>query len=65
VQKKSKLILSDEILNILSQHSPQTSLEICHQITANEKDILIHLQQLLAAGKIGLNHLNKFYLIHI
>jgi ATP-dependent DNA helicase RecQ len=51
-----------EILSILKEKKEVTSQEINQYLQANEKDILIHLQQLLAQDKIKINHQNKYQL---
>ncbi len=60
--KKTTPYLKNSILELLSETTSKSSLEICHLIDTNEKHILIHLQTLLSEGKIALNHQNKFYL---
>ena len=51
-----------EILSILKEKNSLTSQEINQYLKANEKDILIHLQELLAQDKIQINHQNKYQL---
>ncbi len=54
--------ISSEILSILKQKNDLTSQEINQHLKANEKDILIHLRQLLSANKVQINHQNKYHL---
>jgi ATP-dependent DNA helicase RecQ len=54
--------ISSEILSILEQKNELTSQEINQYLKANEKDILIHLRQLLSDNKIRINHQNKYHL---
>jgi len=54
--------ISSEILSILKQKNDLTSQEINQHLKANEKDILIHLRQLLSANKVLINHQNKYHL---
>ena len=61
-KKKSPDSLKETILELLSQETAQSSLEICHLIDANEKHILIHLQSLLSENKIAINNQNKYHL---
>ena len=51
-----------EILSILKEKNSLTSQEINQYLKANEKDILIHLRQLLSENKIQINHQNKYQL---
>tara|TARA_B110000046_G_scaffold180242_1_gene210626 strand:- start:4357 stop:6246 length:1890 start_codon:yes stop_codon:yes gene_type:complete len=61
-KRDTKKDISFEILSILKEKKEVTSQEINQHLKANEKDILIHLQQLLAQGKIQINHQNKYQL---
>ena len=63
-QKKElkKKDISSEILSILEQKNELTSQEINQYLKANEKDILIHLRQLLSDNKVRINHQNKYHL---
>ena len=61
-KRDRKKDISFEILSILKEKKEATSQEINQHLKANEKDILIHLQQLLAQGKIQINHQNKYQL---
>ena len=54
--------LSSEILELLKQQQHLSSSEISASLVANEKDILIHLRQLLIDDKIQINHQNKYQL---
>ena len=57
-----KVDVSSEILAVLKQKNSLTSQEINQHLKANEKDILIHLRQLLSEDKIQINHQNKYQL---
>ena len=59
IEKKD---ISSEILSILEQKNELTSQEINQYLKANEKDILIHLRQLLSDNKVRINHQNKYHL---
>lgn len=59
---KSNTNLSSEILELLKQHQHLSSSEISTSLIANEKDILIHLRQLLTDDKIQINHQNNYQL---
>mgnify|MGYP006120123517 FL=1 len=61
-KRDRKKDISFEILSILKEKKEATSQEINQHLKANEKDILIHLQKLLAQGKIQINHQNKYQL---
>ncbi|MCL4140008.1 UNVERIFIED_CONTAM: hypothetical protein GTU68_002564 [Idotea baltica] len=62
-KKKTNLThLSSKITLLLQEKISLNSLEICYHINANEKDILIHLRQLLADDKIYINPQNKYQL---
>jgi ATP-dependent DNA helicase RecQ len=61
-KRDNKKDISFEILSILKEKKEGTSQEINQHLKANEKDILIHLQQLLAQGQIQINHQNKYQL---
>ena len=61
-KRDRKKDISFEILSILKEKKEGTSQEINQHLKANEKDILIHLQQLLAQGQIQINHQNKYQL---
>ena len=61
-KKKSPNSLKTMILELLSQNTSLSSLEICHRIDANEKHILIHLQALVLEDTLAINNQNKFYL---
>jgi len=54
--------ISSEILSILEQKNELTSQEINQYLKADEKDILIHLRQLLSDNKVRINHQNKYHL---
>jgi len=57
-----KAAISSEILTLLKEENALTSQEINQHLKANEKDILIHLRQLLSEGQIQINHQNKYQL---
>ena len=61
-KRNKKKNISAEILSILKQKNLLTSQEINQHLQANEKDILIHLRQLLSENKIQINHQNKYQL---
>ncbi|MDP5105908.1 MAG: RecQ family ATP-dependent DNA helicase [Polaribacter sp.] len=61
-KKMKKVDVSSEILAVLKQKNSLTSQEINQHLKANEKDILIHLRQLLSEDKIQINHQNKYQL---
>jgi ATP-dependent DNA helicase RecQ len=61
-KRNKKKNISAEILSILKQKNVLTSQEINQYLQANEKDILIHLRQLLSDNKIQINHQNKYQL---
>ena len=52
--------LSLEIIHLLKVKKSLSSSEISASLVANEREILIHLQQLLSEDKIQINHLNKY-----
>lgn len=54
--------LSSKIIAILKDKNHLTSQEIRQLLNANEKDILIHLRQLISENKIEINHQNKYQL---
>ena len=58
----STLNLSSKIIELLKINKCLSSSEISQFLIANEKDILIHLRQLLTDGKIKINHQNKYQL---
>ncbi|WP_299052222.1 ATP-dependent DNA helicase RecQ [uncultured Polaribacter sp.] len=60
-KNKNTKNIANKILLLLKENHLSSS-EICNQITANEKDILIHLQELLIENKIAINHLNRYQL---
>ncbi len=57
-----KAAISSEILALLKEENALTSQEINQHLKANEKDILIHLRQLLSEDQIQINHQNKYQL---
>ena len=57
-----KAAISLEILTLLKEENALTSQEINQYLKANEKDILIHLRQLLSEDQIQINHQNKYQL---
>lgn len=57
-----KAAISSEILTLLKEENALTSQEINQHLKANEKDILIHLRQLLSEDQIQINHQNKYQL---
>ena len=64
ITKKRKVPenISSSIIQLLKNKHSLTSKEISAALTALEKDILIHLRQLLIDDKISLNHQNKYTL---
>ena len=60
--RKTIANLSEKIIQLLSNKQPLSSSEISNSFITNEKDILIHLRQLLTEGKIKVNHQNKYQL---
>ncbi|MDG2151780.1 MAG: RecQ family ATP-dependent DNA helicase [Polaribacter sp.] len=52
--------LSLEIIHLLKVKKSLSSSEISVSLIANEREILIHLRQLLSDDKIQINHLNKY-----
>tara|TARA_Y100000034_G_scaffold133809_1_gene200463 strand:+ start:83560 stop:85455 length:1896 start_codon:yes stop_codon:yes gene_type:complete len=57
-----KLNISDQIIQLLESKNELSSREICLEIEAPEKMILIHLQELLAVEKIKQTEYNKYRL---
>ncbi|MFD2528072.1 RecQ family ATP-dependent DNA helicase [Polaribacter marinaquae] len=62
IKKKQTKNLSEDIIELLNPNKQLSSKEITNFLNAKEKDILIHLQTLLAEDKLILNNLNKFQL---
>ncbi|WP_158838261.1 RecQ family ATP-dependent DNA helicase [Polaribacter sp. L3A8] len=60
--RKSAKNLSSEIIQLLKHKQVLSSSEISDALIANEKDILIHLRQLLTDDTIKINHQNKYQL---
>lgn len=60
--RKSTANLASEIIQLLKSHNSLSSAEISESLVANEKDILIHLRQLLTDDKIKINHQNSYQL---
>ena len=60
--KRFKTEISKLILELLNKNRAISSDEICAKIEAEEADILIHLQELLASQKISLTSSNKYQL---
>jgi ATP-dependent DNA helicase RecQ len=58
----STLNLSSKIIELFKKNKSLSSSEISQFLLANEKDILIHLRQLLTDDKIKINHQNKYQL---
>ncbi|MDG1697845.1 MAG: RecQ family ATP-dependent DNA helicase [Polaribacter sp.] len=52
--------LSLEIIHLLKVKKSLSSSEISASLIANEREILIHLRQLLSDDKIQINHQNKY-----
>ena len=52
--------LSIEIIHLLKVKKSLSSSEISASLIANEREILIHLRQLLSDDKIQINHQNKY-----
>ena len=61
-KKKTKVDVSFKILQLLRCGQTLSSSEIRTHLRIDEKDILIHLQQLLTSNKIKINHQNKYQL---
>lgn len=61
-KKKEKLNISKEIISLLKTKNSLNSQEINQHIKANEKDILIHLRQLISDNIIAINYQNKYQL---
>lgn len=61
IQKQHVVELENLILTLLDKHKELSSFEIQTHLNANEKDILIHLRNLLSEGKIAVNSVNKYY----
>lgn len=59
-KNQSAAHLEEDILNLLRKEKELSSIEIQTHLEANEKDILIHLQNLLADSKISINRINKY-----
>jgi len=62
--RKSPKNLAAKIILLLKNNPVLSSQEISTSLVANEKDILIHLRQLLTDDKIKINHQNKYQLNH-
>jgi ATP-dependent DNA helicase RecQ len=60
--RKSTKNLASEIIQLLKHKQVLSSSEISNALVANEKDILIHLRQLLTDDTIKINHQNKYQL---
>jgi ATP-dependent DNA helicase RecQ len=54
--------ISSKILSLLQHKNALSSQEINQLLKGKEKDILIHLRQLLADHKVQINHQNKYQL---
>ena len=61
-KRNKKLNISEEIITLLKSKYSLTSQEINQFISANEKDILIHLRELISENIIKINHQNKYQL---
>lgn len=59
--RKPNINLASEIMALLKERA-LTSSEISSSLVADEKEILIYLQQLLIDAKIVMNHQNKYQL---
>ena len=59
---KSSENISNNIIQLLKNKNSLSSKEISEGLTALEKDILIHLRQLLIDDIVSLNHQNKYTL---
>ncbi|WP_299014095.1 ATP-dependent DNA helicase RecQ [uncultured Polaribacter sp.] len=57
-----KSITTKEILDLFNHKKQLSSKEICSQLKANKKPILIHLQTLIATDKLVINQQNKYQL---
>jgi ATP-dependent DNA helicase RecQ len=54
--------ISEEIIHLIDQEGALSSQEINQHLNFTEKDILIHLRQLIAVDKININHQNKYFI---
>jgi ATP-dependent DNA helicase RecQ len=63
-KRKGILNIPNQLLCLLKE-KPLSSKEISTYLEVNEKDILIHLRNLLGSNTIALNNYNKFYLKNI
>ncbi len=61
MQKDTVKELEVAILELLDQYNELSSLEIKTHLNATEKDILIHLRNLLSEGEIAVNSINKYH----
>lgn len=62
-QKKPKKIdLEKEIIIILEKNLSLTSQEITRLISTKKEDVLLHLREMIANGKVEVNHQNKYQL---
>lgn len=59
-KKHQKKDIISEILTLLNEKGKLSSQEINHFLNFNEKDILIHLRQLISENKITINNQNKY-----
>ena len=59
--KKSTKGIESEIMNLLQKGEKLSAIEICEQISFNERDVLIALRFLLSEEKISSNNQQKFY----
>ena len=61
-KRKTQQDVSVLILQLLKTKESLSSLEMTQLLNVNEKDILIHLRNLLSKNKISINHQNKYQL---
>ncbi|MBG7613260.1 RecQ family ATP-dependent DNA helicase [Polaribacter sp. BAL334] len=54
--------ISEEIIHLIHQKGALSSQEINQHLNFTEKDILIHLRQLISDDKININHQNKYFI---
>ena len=62
-KQNTRIDFRTEVLNLLKKHKELSSIEIQTYLRANEKDILIHLRNLLLEGRIAINGTNKYYIV--
>ena len=62
-KKKATINIKSSLVSLLEQEKELSSKEISLLINADDKDILVNLQQLLSEEKIAINSYNKYHLI--